>query len=139
MSSQKNYHSITNLVYAYCHIWALIWYCLLSIALLCQGCSTENQSQQASMEKSPSNEQVKPIGAPKLMVKKASYDFGEIAFGSRNTAVFNFTNAGEALELSMPDELDELGAPYYILVDRVEYSDGVHPEDCPGSVDFLAD
>ena len=36
----------------------------------------------------------------------------------------------------MLGELDELGVPYYILVDRVEYSDGFHPEDCPGLVDL---
>jgi len=47
------------------------------------------------MGKSLSNEQIESIGAPQLVVEKASYDFGEIAPGSRNTAVFNFTNAGD--------------------------------------------
>ncbi len=40
------------------------------------------------------------------------------------------SNAGESLELSMP------GDNSYIRVDRVNYSDGSHPEDCPGSVDL---
>jgi len=45
-------------------------------------------------------------------------------------------NGGERLELSMPGEVDEFGTHYYIRVDRVNYSDGFHPEDCPGGVDL---
>ena len=45
-------------------------------------------------------------------------------------------NGGERLELSMPGEADEFGAHYYIRVDRVNYSDGFHPENCPGGVDL---
>jgi hypothetical protein len=45
-------------------------------------------------------------------------------------------NAGERLELSMPGDVDEFGTRYYIRVDRVSYSDGFHPEDCPGGVDL---
>ena len=45
-------------------------------------------------------------------------------------------NAGERLELSMPGDLDESGTLYYIRVDRVSYSDGFHPENCPGGVDL---
>jgi len=44
-------------------------------------------------------------------------------------------NAGERLELSMPGDVDESGALYYIRIDRVSYSDGSHPESCPGGVD----
>jgi len=44
-------------------------------------------------------------------------------------------NGGERLELSMPGDVDELGTRYYIRIDRVNYSDGSHPEDCPGGVD----
>lgn len=87
MSSQKNYHSITNRVYAYCHIRALAGYCLLSIALLCQGCSS-NTAGTSSIELN---------GAPKLVVKNSSYDFGNIKPGSTNTAIFNFTNVGDRL------------------------------------------
>ncbi|MHC4658870.1 MAG: hypothetical protein ACYS83_06790 [Planctomycetota bacterium] len=44
-------------------------------------------------------------------------------------------NGGEKLEISMPgDEVD--GTRYYIRIDRVNYSDGSHPEDCPGGVDL---
>ncbi|GAJ06895.1 unnamed protein product, partial [marine sediment metagenome] len=45
-------------------------------------------------------------------------------------------NAGERLQLSMPGDVDEFGTRYYIRVDRVSYSDGSHPEDCPGGVDL---
>jgi len=45
-------------------------------------------------------------------------------------------NAGERLELSTPGDVDEFGTRYYIRVDRVGYSDGSHPEDCPGGVDL---
>ncbi len=44
-------------------------------------------------------------------------------------------NAGEKIQLSKPG--DEVEATrYYIRVDRVNYSDGSHPEDCPGGVDL---
>ncbi len=33
-------------------------------------------------------------------------------------------------------DVDEFGTRYYIRVDRVGYSDGFHPEDCPGGVDL---
>ena len=46
------------------------------------------------------------------------------------------SNAGESLELSMPGDIDDEGEPYYIRIDRIRYSDGSHPEDCPGNVDL---
>ncbi|MHC4750229.1 MAG: hypothetical protein ACYTFW_10175, partial [Planctomycetota bacterium] len=46
------------------------------------------------------------------------------------------SNAGERLELGMPGDVDKYGKRYYIRVDRVNYSDGSHPEDCPGGVDL---
>jgi len=45
-------------------------------------------------------------------------------------------NGGEKLELSMPGDVDALGQRYYIRVDRVNFSDGLHPEDQPGGVDL---
>jgi len=45
-------------------------------------------------------------------------------------------NGGEKLELSMAGDVDEFGTRHYIRVDRVNYSDGSHPEDCPGGVDL---
>jgi hypothetical protein len=45
-------------------------------------------------------------------------------------------NSGERVELSKPGDVDELGIRHYIRVDRVNYSDGWHPEDCPGGVDL---
>jgi len=48
----------------------------------------------------------------------------------------SLNNGGERLQLSMPGDVDEFGTRYYIRVDRVGYSDGFHPEDCPGGVDL---
>jgi hypothetical protein len=45
-------------------------------------------------------------------------------------------NAGESLELSMPGDVDIAGERHYIRIDRVNYSDGSHPEDCPGGLDL---
>jgi hypothetical protein len=45
-------------------------------------------------------------------------------------------NGGERLQISIPGDIDELGRRYYIRIDRVTYSDGWHPEDCPGGVDL---
>ena len=43
------------------------------------------------------------------------------------------SNAGESIELGMPNgNTDDSGEPYYIRFDRVNYSDGSHPENCPG-------
>jgi hypothetical protein len=36
----------------------------------------------------------------------------------------------------MPGDVDKYGKRYYIRVDRVNYSDGFHPEDCPGGIDL---
>ena len=46
------------------------------------------------------------------------------------------SNSGESLELSMPGDVDTAGERQYIRVDRVNYSDGSHPEDCPGRIDL---
>ncbi|MCJ7730487.1 MAG: lamin tail domain-containing protein, partial [Sedimentisphaerales bacterium] len=45
-------------------------------------------------------------------------------------------NGGESLELSQPGDVDGLGERHYIRVDRINYSDGSHPQDCPGGVDL---
>jgi len=42
----------------------------------------------------------------------------------------------ERVELSMPGNIDNFGWRHYIMIDRVNYSDGSHPEDCPGGVDL---
>jgi hypothetical protein len=46
------------------------------------------------------------------------------------------SNSSEKLELSAPGEPDGLGGRFYIRIDRVNYSDGSHPENCPGGVDL---
>ncbi|MHC4497788.1 MAG: lamin tail domain-containing protein [Planctomycetota bacterium] len=46
------------------------------------------------------------------------------------------SNSGEKLEISAPGDVDEFDTRYYIRIDRVNYSDGSHPEDCPGGVDL---
>jgi hypothetical protein len=48
----------------------------------------------------------------------------------------NLSNAGEKLELVKPTDTDESGQPVYVRVDRVVYSDGSHPQDCPEGVDL---
>ena len=48
----------------------------------------------------------------------------------------NLSNAGESLELSMPGDVDKENVRQYIRVDRVNYSDGSHPENCPGGIDL---
>jgi hypothetical protein len=49
----------------------------------------------------------------------------------------NLNNAGESLELSMPGDVDNEGVRQYIRIDRVNYSDGSHPENCPPVRDTL--
>ncbi|MHC4693891.1 MAG: lamin tail domain-containing protein [Planctomycetota bacterium] len=46
------------------------------------------------------------------------------------------SNSGERLQIGMPGDIDEALKRYYIRIDRVTYSDGLHPEDCPGNVDL---
>ncbi|MDH4240989.1 MAG: lamin tail domain-containing protein, partial [Phycisphaerae bacterium] len=46
------------------------------------------------------------------------------------------SNAGEMLQIGMPGDIDDEGTRHYIRIDRVTYSDGFHPEDCPGGVDL---
>jgi hypothetical protein len=45
------------------------------------------------------------------------------------------SNAGERLQIGMPGDIDGQGTRHYIRIDRVTYSDGWHPDDCPGGVD----
>ncbi|MHC4086196.1 MAG: hypothetical protein ACYSU5_13445, partial [Planctomycetota bacterium] len=45
------------------------------------------------------------------------------------------SNGGERLQIGMPGDIDNQGTRHYIRIDRVNYSDGWHPEDCPGGVD----
>jgi hypothetical protein len=44
-------------------------------------------------------------------------------------------NAGEKIQISMPGDVDIEGRRYWIRVDRVNYSDGSHPDDTPDAVD----
>jgi len=46
------------------------------------------------------------------------------------------SNSGEKAELGTPTEADGDGNRYYIRMDLVNYSDGSHPQDCPGGVDL---
>ena len=57
----------------------------------------------------------------------------EIIFGPYED---NLSNSSESLELSMPSDVDKDGVRQYIRIDRVNYSDGSHPENCPGNIDL---
>jgi len=46
------------------------------------------------------------------------------------------SNAGEKLELAMPGDIDVRGERLYIRIDRVNYSDGSHPQNAPAPVDL---
>jgi len=46
------------------------------------------------------------------------------------------SDAGEKLELSIPGDVDGDGQRHYIRLDRINYSDGSHPDDSPGSTDL---
>jgi len=81
-----------------------------------------------------------PAGGYLLVVKKpAAFSWrypdvpAELIFGPYDG---NLSNAGESLELSMPSDVDKEGVRQYVRVDRVNYSDGSHPENCPGSIDL---
>jgi hypothetical protein len=81
-----------------------------------------------------------PAGGYILIVRKpAAFSWrypaesDEIIFGPYEG---NLSNSGESLELSMPGDFDKDGVRHYIRVDRVNYSDGTHPEDCPGLLDL---
>ncbi len=57
----------------------------------------------------------------------------EIILGPYNR---NLSNSGERLELSMPGDVDNELVRQYIRIDRINYSDGSHPENCPGLIDL---
>jgi len=81
-----------------------------------------------------------PAGGYILIVKKPvafswryAAEPAEIIFGPYEG---NLSNSGESLELSMPGDFNKEGVRHYIRVDRINYSDGTHPEDCPGLLDL---
>ena len=81
-----------------------------------------------------------PAGGYLLVAKKpAAFSWrypavpAEIIFGPYDGRL---NNAGESLELGMPGDVDKENVRQYIRVDRVNYSDGSHPENCPGSIDL---
>jgi len=46
------------------------------------------------------------------------------------------SNSGEKLELAKPGDVDKQNIRCYIRVDRISYSDGSHPQNCPGGIDL---
>jgi hypothetical protein len=64
--------------------------------------------------------------------------YGSMPFGVQVFEGYSgwLSNAGERLQIGMPGDTDEYDTRYYIRIDRVNYSDGSHPEDCPGGVDY---
>jgi hypothetical protein len=87
---------------------------------------------------SPPNAVTIPAGGRILVVKNPT------AFNTRYPGLSGITygpydgwldNAGEKVEISKPGD-EDAGVRYYIRVDRVDYSDGSHPDDEPGDVDL---
>jgi hypothetical protein len=87
---------------------------------------------------SPPNAVTIPAGGRILVVKNPT------AFNTRYSGLSGITygpydgwldNAGEKVEISKPGD-EDAGVRYYIRVDRVDYSDGSHPDDEPGDVDL---
>jgi hypothetical protein len=78
-----------------------------------------------------------------LLVVKDKADFtarfgSKVPYGVQVIGSYSgrLSNSGEKVDFSMPGDIDEVGRRYYIRIDRVNYSDGSHPEDCPGGVDL---
>ena len=88
---------------------------------------------------------IQPYGYLLVVKDKASFTarYGSIP-GAQIVEGYDgwLSNAGERLQIGMPGDVDEFGIRQYIRMDRVTYSDGSHPEDVPGGVDywpFMAD
>ncbi|MHC4499602.1 MAG: lamin tail domain-containing protein, partial [Planctomycetota bacterium] len=78
-----------------------------------------------------------------LLVVKDKTDFlaaygGIVPFGVEIVGSYSgrLSNNGEKVDLSIPGDIDKFGTRHYIRIDRVNYSDSKHPEDCPGGVDL---
>jgi hypothetical protein len=80
--------------------------CVLLAAIACLGCSAERDTAAENgrgaaegphgrrMRGDLARGQVDTRGAPRLVLEKTTYDFGQIKSGSANTAVFRLSNAG---------------------------------------------
>ncbi len=71
-----------------------------------------------------------PVGACIIIAK--NLDAYAERYGS-SVGIFgpykgDLSNSGDKIELSMPGDMEK-GSRYYIRIDRVNYSDGVHPSD----------
>jgi hypothetical protein len=81
-----------------------------------------------------------PVGGYLLLVKNpAAFSWrypdipAEIILGPYDGSL---SNTGESLELSMPGDVDMAGERHYLRIDRVNYSDGSHHENCPSGIDL---
>jgi hypothetical protein len=82
-----------------------------------------------------------PTGGYLMVVKdKTAFEtrYGLMPFGVEVVGGYDgwLNDDGERLQIDMPGDIDEFNTRYYIRIDRVNYSDGSHPEDCPGGVDL---
>jgi len=82
-----------------------------------------------------------PAGGYLLLVKEPaafSLAYGDMPAGVEVLGPYDgqLSNSGERIELSMPAEPDGPDSWFYIRMDRVSYSDGSHPQDCPNGVDL---
>ena len=82
-----------------------------------------------------------PAGGYLLVIKDMTAHLAEYGLPPSGVPVLGpydgkLSNGGEKLELSKPGGLDLFGRRHYIRLDRVNYSDGSHPDNCPGGVDL---
>jgi hypothetical protein len=83
---------------------------------------------------------IQPGGYVVLVKDVASYidEYGMPPFGVFILGPYggSLNNSGEKVQLSAPGDIDNTGVRHYIRIDRVTYSDGSHPESCPGDIDY---
>jgi len=89
MLSKRKYHFYRNKSF----IRSIIVMYLSLTCLLIQGCSSDMDN--AKIIERRADRPIESIGAPKLVIEKSLYDFGEITPNSKKTAIFNFTNLGD--------------------------------------------
>ena len=100
---------VTSCVAARSHLRALFMLWILSMIVLCEGCSSDGVSPGKtevhagkSVKQEPWSEPVEAqqfvsTDTPRITLDRTVYDFGEIRPQSKNTATFRLTNSGKGI------------------------------------------